>query len=389
MELKQKGQKAEIGAFKQLKVSLIWSSAVDLDLMAFYKTKDGQQGGIYSDNYSGGSLGDLNKFPFIQLSGDEGVGAVGGDNKEDLRIAKLDDFEELYIVALNFTDASSGTNNVFSNYDARVEVVTDRGDNHKILLDSNHPGSVAVICKFSSGLISNSLINDSEVMSFDEFKNRVPGSSNLKLASKVTLESKGDSYDLKPKITQGALLINLNWNKTFQVPKKKGFFSKLSVGKVKEIDLDLGCLFEMQDNSKACIQPLNQGFLKQGAFDQPPFIFHLGDDRTGSWSEGENIKINMSHLDKLRRVLIFTFIYEGVPNWTSTDAIVTIKVPGQPVLEIPMGSQADSRGFCAIAMIDFESNHVKVTKLVTFHNGHSDCDHAYSWGLQWVAGSKD
>lgn len=133
MELKQKGTNAALGAFKQLKVSLIWTSAVDLDLMAFYKTKDGKTGGVYSDNYAGGSFGDLNQFPFIQLSGDEGVGAVGGDNQEDLRIAKLDDFEELNIVAVNFTDASSDTNKVFADYDARVEVTTDRGDRKSVV----------------------------------------------------------------------------------------------------------------------------------------------------------------------------------------------------------------------------------------------------------------
>ena len=33
MELKQKGTTAAIGAFGQLRVSLIWTSAVDLDLM--------------------------------------------------------------------------------------------------------------------------------------------------------------------------------------------------------------------------------------------------------------------------------------------------------------------------------------------------------------------
>ena len=105
MELKQKGTSAQLGAFKQLKVSLVWTSAVDLDLMAFYKTRDGRTGGVYSDNYNGGTLGELNSFPFMQLSGDEGVGATGGDNREELRITKLDDIEELFICALNFTDA--------------------------------------------------------------------------------------------------------------------------------------------------------------------------------------------------------------------------------------------------------------------------------------------
>ena len=77
MELKQKGTKADIGAFKQINVSLVWNAAVDLDLMAFYRTRDGRTGGIYSDNYQGGSLGALDAFPYIQLSGDAGVGGVG------------------------------------------------------------------------------------------------------------------------------------------------------------------------------------------------------------------------------------------------------------------------------------------------------------------------
>lgn len=141
MELKQKGANAAIGAFKHLKVSLIWTSPVDLDLMAFYKTKDGKVGGVYSDNYADGSFGSLNQFPFIQLSGDEGVGAVGGDNREELRIIKLDDFEELHIVAVNFTDALSGSNKVFAEYDAQVEVVTDQGEKHTVVLDSRQQGS--------------------------------------------------------------------------------------------------------------------------------------------------------------------------------------------------------------------------------------------------------
>jgi len=389
MELKQKGEKADIGAFKQLRVSLIWTSAVDLDLMSFYKTKDGKVGGVYSDNYAGGSLGALNQFPFIQLSGDEGVGAVGGDNQEDLLITKLDEFEELYICALNFTDASSGTGKAFADYDARVEVVTEQGEKHIVTLDSKQNGPVALICKLKSGLITSSLINDSEVMSFDKFKSSIPGASELQLASKVTLKSKGDTFALKQKVSGGEVLINLNWNQAPQQTEKKGFFSNLLSGSNEAIDLDLGCFFEMADDIKACIQPLNDGFLKQGAFSEPPFIYHMGDDRTGSWSEGENIQINMAHLNDLRKVLIFTLIYEGVPDWTHTDAVVTITVPQQPTLEIPMGVQSDARRFCAIAMLEFVGGEIKVTKLVSFHDGHQDCDQSYGWGLQWVAGSKD
>ncbi|GBC59867.1 stress response protein [Desulfonema ishimotonii] len=388
MELKQKGAKADIGAFNQIKVSLIWTAAVDLDLMAFYKTKDGQVGGIWSENYASGDLGNLDRFPFVRLSGDAGVGGTGGDNREEMQIARLDDFEDLYICALNFTDASASQNTVFANYDARVQVATDRGEVHTVPLDSTRPGPVAVICKFASGFIASELVNDSEVMDLETFQAKIPGAGQLKLASKVTLQAKGDSFLIKPKAAAGEILINLNWNAHPEGRKEGGFFSKLMGGAKNggAIDLDLGCLFEMQNGSKGAIQPLGNSF---GAFDMQPYVFHLGDDRTGAQAAGENMKINLAQISALKRVLIYTYIYEGVPNWTSTDGVVTVRVPGQPVLEVPMGSQMDARPFCAIAMLDFSGGNINVTKLVSFHQGHPDCDKTYQWGLRWVEGSKD
>ena len=143
---------------------------------------------------------------------------------------------------------------------------------------------------------------------------------------------------------------------------------------------------------KACIQPLNQGLLKQGSFDNPPFVYHLGDDRTGANAAGENMKINMAHLRDLVHVYVFTYIYEGAPDWAATDAVVTVKVPGQPVLEVPMGQERSPKGFCCICKLEFQGRDgkdIRVTKLVSFHDGHPDCDRRYGWGLKWVAGSKD
>lgn len=389
MELKQKGSKADIGAFKRLDVSLIWTAPVDLDLMAFYQTKDGRVGGVYSENYAGGSLGSLSEFPYIQLSGDAGVGSRGGDHQEDLAVAKLDDFEVLYICALNFTDAASDGSGTFADYDARVRVTTDRGETHTVALDSTQPGPVAVICKLAGGFIANELVNDSEVMRLDAFRSTIPGADALKIASKVTLKAKGESFAIKPKVAGGDLLLNLNWNQhPPESAKKKGLFSKLMGGGsgTGEIDLDLGCLFEMTNGAKGAIQPLGKSF---GNFDYPPYILHLGDDRTGAFAEGENMKINLAHTGEIRRVLIYAYIYEGVPNWASTDAVVTVKVPGQPVLEVPMGAQTDNRPFCAIALLEMAGGNIKVTRQVSFHQGHKDCDETYSWGLRWVAGSKD
>ncbi|WP_373501241.1 stress response protein [Desulfococcus sp.] len=387
MELKQKGTKADIGSFKKIDISLIWSAAVDLDLMAFYRTRDGRTGGVYSDNYQGGTLGALDAFPYIRLSGDAGVGGAGGANREDMSLSRIDDFEEIYICALNFTDAVSGQSRVFADYDARIQVATDRGETHTVPLDSTLPGPVAVICRFASGFIASELVNDSRVMHLDAFRAEIPGADTLKIASKVTLREKGDSFAIKQKVDRGELLINLNWDQTAPVEKKTGFFSKLMGGKTAGgVDLDLGCLFELQNQTKGAIQPLGKNF---GDFDYPPYVLHLGDDRSGACSEGENMKVNLAQAGQLKRILIYTYIYEGVPNWTATNAVVTLTVPGQPILEVPMGSQTDSRNFCAIAMIEFGGGEIKVTKLVSFHQGHPDCDKTYGWGLKWTAGRKD
>lgn len=390
MDLVKKGASAQLGSFSQLMVTLSWTSAVDLDLMAFYKTKSGQVGGIYSDNYSGGSMGNLNAFPFMQLSGDAGVGATGGDNREEMRILKLDDIEELYICALNFTDASQGNNNSFVSYDAKVEVVTDKGERHTTSLDSNARGTVATICKFTSGFMGMQLVNDSSVMDFNTFKNTVPGASAITLSSKITLKKKGDSHMLVSKGT-GEIVINLNWNQTTD-KSGSGLFGGIFGGSSSGIDLDLGCFYELWNGKKSVIDGIQfaHDSSLQGSLTAPPYLYHLGDDRTGSNDAGEFIKVSGRNLDKIKRMTLYCFIYEGVTQWDKTDAVIRVQVPNQPVIEVEMGRQTDSKTFCAIAGLDFErgGKNIKITKHVTFHKGHSDCDRAYRWGLSWEAGSK-
>ena len=401
MELKKKGETATIGSFKQLKVSLIWTSAVDLDLMAFYQTKDGLSGGVYSDNYSSGNMGDLNSFPFMKLSGDEGVGATGGASREEMLVTKLDDIEKLEIVAVNFTDASEGTNKTFSQYDARVEVMTDSGETHTISLDSSSSGSVATICKISPSFMGLQLSNNSSVCSFDAFKSNVIGAAALQLQSKVTLESKGDSHtvQIKKKGAASDITVNLNWKTN--------------------ADLDLGCFYELNNGTKSVIDglqfcqgrggPRNVPSL-QGCYTQSPWIWHMGDDTSGSqMSDGEFILINPDGYLEIKRMTIYAFIYEGVANWSKTDAKISVKVPSNPEIIVDMSKEARTavqeksgflskltgggsganKNFCAIAGLEFVGREsIRVTKHVTFHGSHSECDSAYNWGMKWTAGSK-
>jgi tellurite resistance protein TerA len=104
MELKQKGSEANVGGFKQLMVAMRWSTAADFDLAAAYETKDGKQGLIYF-----GEKGDLNAFPFMELSGDEGVGDTGGKNEEIMRITKLEDMKSVWIMCWDYGKVKDGS----------------------------------------------------------------------------------------------------------------------------------------------------------------------------------------------------------------------------------------------------------------------------------------
>src|SRR5210317_1849548 len=103
MDLKQKGTEANVGGFKQLMVSMKWTTAADFDLAAAYESKDGKQGLVYF-----GDLGDMNEFPYMQLSKDEGVGDKGGDNEETMRITRLDDMNYVWILCWDYGMVQSG-----------------------------------------------------------------------------------------------------------------------------------------------------------------------------------------------------------------------------------------------------------------------------------------
>jgi tellurite resistance protein TerA len=215
--------------------------------------------------------------------------------------------------------------------------------------------------------------------------------------NKINLEKKGSSYKIdlqKNDLSTQEIIINLNWNKG--TPQKKGFFASL-FSKDEGIDLDLGCYYKLKDGTMMVIDglqfsqsggPKNQ-VTRQGCYTQSPWIWHSGDDRTGSQSsEGENILINPKGLSDIARITVYCFIYEGVINWNETDAIATIKVPNNPSIEVRMGEVGSSNTFCALADILIDKNSITVERLVSFHGGHADCDKAYNWGLKWQAGSK-
>jgi tellurite resistance protein TerA len=223
--------------------------------------------------------------------------------------------------------------------------------------------------------------------------------------NKVVLEKSGDTKrinlakDNSGNILSKEITINLNWTQEKKVEKPSGFFGSLSkmFASTDGIDLDLGCFYELRNGTKMVIDGLQfsngkggirSALSNQGRYTGQPWIWHSGDDRSGT-GDGENILLNPTGVKDLKRLTIYCFIYKGVANWAQTNTIASIKVPGNPDIVVEMGQQINKEMMCALAEINFEgSDEINVKKLVTFHNGHAECDRAYNWGLQWKAGSK-
>ncbi len=203
---------------------------------------------------------------------------------------------------------------------------------------------------------------------------------------KVTLDKSTPTISLaKSGDGQGTMRVNLNWTAGTAAPAK-GFMAKLKAAATPSIDLDLGAMYELADGSKGVVQALGNSF---GALNQPPFIHLDGDDRSGSNTAGENLHINLADISKFRRILIFAYIYEGAPNWSAADGVVTLFPTSGPQVEVKLDSADNQAISCAIAMLESNGRELTVTREVRYIRGaQQDVDRAYGFGMNWSRGRK-
>ena len=200
--------------------------------------------------------------------------------------------------------------------------------------------------------------------------------------TKVSLTKAAPTVSLtKGGSATGVLRVNLNWNSR----PSGGMFRKSGPG----IDLDLACLYEYTDGSKGVVQALGNSFEDRHSFGREPICRLDGDDRSGTNTDGENLFVDLRHTNAIRRILIFTFIYEGVPNWAASNAVVTIFPAVGPQIEVALDESDDRAQMCAIAMLEAVGNDLTVRREVRYiRGGHSKLDQAYGWGMRWSPGSK-
>jgi len=203
--------------------------------------------------------------------------------------------------------------------------------------------------------------------------------------SKVTLTASAPRVSLSKHSGGGGiggeLLVNLNWTAR---PPSTGFLRRSPGG---DIDLDLGCLYELANGRKGVVQALGNSFASRN--EGPPIITLDGDDRTGESSEGENLRIDLSRLGEIRRILVFAYIYEGTPNWAGANGVVTLYPRGGAPIEVRLDEADPSARTCAIAMLENVGTDLSVSREVRYIRGtQSALDAAYGWGMTWKPGRK-
>lgn len=205
------------------------------------------------------------------------------------------------------------------------------------------------------------------------------------------LEKSGDSHRISlddPRYMSGEIKITIDWSRG---GKLKSLFGGA-------VDLDLGCFYELRDGTRRLIDGLqfahgNGGardeVTAQGCYTDKPYIWHTGDDQGRRKGSGEAILVNPAGLSEIKRIMVYTFIYDGVAHWAESNAVARISVPGSEDVIVKMGDEAADRRFCVIASLDVDDdNTIEVTKHVTFHDSHADCDEEYGWGFSYAPGEK-
>ncbi|MGX2997425.1 TerD family protein [Streptomyces sp. JNUCC 64] len=197
----------------------------------------------------------------------------------------------------------------------------------------------------------------------------------------------------------GNLRVNLSWRmRTSDIggPDRGGLLSnplrmfkpeavQAHTQSMVNVDLDLGCLYELADGTKGVVQPLGDFF---GDLNTAPYVKLSGDDRFGSGS-GETIFINLDQRDEIRRLLVFVYIYDQTPAFDRTHAVVTLYPSSGPRIEIGLDERAPEARSCAVFSLENAKGQLIVRREVKFVYGfQSELDRLYGWGLQWGRGYK-
>lgn len=363
----RKGQKIDLTkgnpGLSKLLIGLGWDTNkyrggydFDLDVTAFLLKGDNK----VSSNQDFVYYGNLQHLSgSVEHMGDNLIGGTGGDDEQiKVDLSRVPDDIERIAIAVTIYDADNRNQNFGQVSNAYIHIGDTTTNTELLRYDLEEEFSYettmvvgeiyrykgewkfnAVGSGFKGGLKSLCLNYGVNL----DIKDRNSGAVILQKGQKVNL-SKGN----------GEILINLNWSQ----PERSGWCRQNG------IDLDLGCLYELWDGRKGTVQALGNAF---GSLINPPYISLDGDDRTGTSTDGENLRVNSAMIPQIKRILVYTFIYEGAVNWREAKGIVTVKCPGSKDIIVKMDEYGSNLAMCGIALLENRDGHSLSMEKVVSH----------------------
>ncbi|MFB6617825.1 TerD family protein [Streptomyces sp. NPDC056367] len=209
--------------------------------------------------------------------------------------------------------------------------------------------------------------------------------------SKITLTKSAPTVSLtKQGAISGAMRVNLSWS---AATPPQGWMNKgRDANRLEDIDLDLSCLWELQNGTTGIVHPINNQF---GSFDQPPYIRLDQDDRTGASEAGENLMINLDHASQIKRILVFVSIYAGASSFSGLHGVATLYPPTGPSIEVHLDECTVPSPVAAIALIENVGGELTVRREAEYILpppgifNQQAVDLRYGWGMSWQAAGKD
>ncbi len=182
--------------------------------------------------------------------------------------------------------------------------------------------------------------------------------------------------------------IGMAWDNV-AVERAHGFLAKFFKKNIqrKGIDMDIGCLYILKDGTRGAVQAFGD---THGAFDEPPYLFLDGDERTGDKDgRDEVIHLNGRHWEEIGKILIYTYIYKGADSFSEVSPQVQLRVPGERPIVVSLNARRAELDLCAVATIENIRGGIRLTTHLEYYPGHAEMDRAFGYGLQWEQGTKD
>ena len=169
--------------------------------------------------------------------------------------------------------------------------------------------------------------------------------------------------------------------------EQAGFFGKMfKKARKVGVDLDIGCLYEMQDGTRGALQAFGEKF---GDYNNPPFIALSDDERTGDKDgHDEHLLVNGVRWPEVKRVLVYIYIYDGAPSWSEINPQIILDVPGEDDLVVTLGAHNDHLCLCAVGGLENIRGGIQLTNYTEYFPGHAEMDRAFGYGLDWADGIK-